>query len=55
MSNEGKLDIIRWLQKANELLINAVMLDSLMVAYLQFMIMLKEIKENAKSGTKVFV
>jgi len=31
------------------------MLDSLIVAYTQFVIMLKELQKSAKSGTKVFV
>ena len=41
---EEKLAVIRQLEKVNELLTHAVMLESLIVAYVQFVIMLIELK-----------
>ena len=43
ISNEEKLETITWLEKVNELLTYNIMLDSLTVAYLQFVIMLIEL------------
>jgi hypothetical protein len=43
-STEEKLNIISWLEKGNELLTYAVMLDLLIVAYIQFMMMLTDLK-----------
>jgi len=45
ISFEEKLDVISQLEKVNELLTNAVMLDSPILVYVQFMIMLKECQE----------
>jgi hypothetical protein len=42
---EEKLHIISRLQKVNELLIYGIMLDLLIVAYIQFVIMLTELKK----------
>jgi len=39
----------------NAVLTYAIMLDLLVIAYVQFMITLIEIEENAKSGTKALV
>jgi len=39
----------------NELLTYGLMLGLLLVAYEQFVRMLRELKESAKTGTKVFV
>jgi hypothetical protein len=45
MSTEEKLDPTADLKKVNKLLTHAIMVDSLIVAYIQFMIMLIELKE----------
>jgi len=45
ISVKEKLDIISWLEKSNKLLKYAIMLDSHIVAYIQFVIMLTELKK----------
>jgi len=43
------------LQKANELLTYDIMVDLLIVVYVQYMIMLIELKKMQNSGPKVFM
>ena len=45
MSTEEKLDPTADLKKVNKLLTHAMMVDSLIVAYVQFVLMLIELKE----------
>jgi hypothetical protein len=55
VSIEEKLVIVNQFKKVNKLFPYALTLDSLIVAYIQCVIMLVGLKESSKSGTEVFV
>ena len=54
VGTDKKLDIISRLEKVNELLTYIVMLDSLMVAYVQLVIMLLELQKVLSQELKFF-
>ena len=55
VGTDKKLDIISTLEKVNELLTYAVMLDSLVVVYVQLVIMLLELQKALSQELKCFL
>jgi len=55
IDTEGKVDVRSQLEKMNELLTYVIMLDSLIVSTHTVCDNPERIKENAKSGSEVFV
>jgi hypothetical protein len=55
VGTDKKLDIISRLEKVNKLLTYAVMLESLMVAYVQLVIMLVELQKVLSQELKCFL